>query len=391
MARRCTLGFEEGGTTPFAALGLSTVTTAGNGENSMVTSATTAPHSGTYCYRSRTTAPLAGSIASITKSTGVSKTSGTAWLVGMFKWHTHSAGTLSFADIQNSSATSVYRVGITAGHLLVLTNLITTTAQTGANALAADTWYRLELTMLVDNAAGALTLNAYVGDSLTVYDTLTITGEDTLTTNIQRLRMGLTVASSNDWDFYFDDWRWVDDAAGAGDTAVPGPGKLALMPVASDVAVTWTPTSGGTNALMVDDVPGDPDDATTTTTDSGTTNVDRLALTALPAEVPSDAVISLVSVEARLSAGAASQTMITRVWDEVGTSTDSAVLSLGNGTWSNFFLAALTAGKTKANLNAFNVGYKGNTGVSAKSVTAIWMNVEWIEASGSKPMFRPVS
>ncbi len=75
------------------------------------------------------------------------------------------------------------------------------------------------------------------------------------------------------------------------------------------------------------------------------------------------------------------------IWDEGGTQTNGPTTVLNDSTafalmGTNDHLVLNTSGKTKANLDSFDVGYEPLT-ASNTFVTAVWVNVEWKAAAAS--------
>jgi hypothetical protein len=135
----------------------------------------------------------------------------------------------------------------------------------------------------------------------------------------------------------------------------------------------------------VDDEPGTPDDASGYNTSSTANNEDRLNVTALPSEVPSDADIILVDVYDRWDGNGTTGTRQGRalLWDESGSQTNGLThtrcdIAAGNWTIANTAQhIVFDAGtRTKANIESFDVGYEPLNNAECR-VTAIWANVEW--------------
>jgi len=349
---------------------------------------TTSPHSGTY--RMVTNNAAASSI--VRAQLAANKTSGTLFI--RFYFNTPTAAPASNVEIfrnQSNAASNALGVQLLTTGVLRLQNSVSSTTTDGAQVLAIDTWYRIEIRHLIADSGGEMELRLYLGDSTSALETLSITNEDTMPTNIALLRFGK--GSSIGGVFRYDDIA-INDAQGSFQNSWPGPGKIYLVKPDADVSVAWTKsgTPEATNWQGVDELPGAPNDATDFNSDSGTTNVDRLGLGDLGAEVTSDADIILADVYARVRGGAASQTMILRIWDQGGTSSDGPSIALPNATWGILTFTehlVFNAGtRTKANIADFNAGYKGNSGASAKDVTALWVNVEWIESAGAQAASR---
>jgi hypothetical protein len=154
--------------------------------------------------------------------------------------------------------------------------------------------------------------------------------------------------------------------------------------------VAWTKNgvncSGTTNSDCVDDVPGTPDDLSGYN-EATAAATDRLNTTGLGAEVPSDADIISVTVLARFGGDSTAGTRQCRVsiWDETGTKTQGPVTSLcdingWNVMGTNDRLVFDAGTRTKADINDpdFDIGYEWIA--ATNRVTALWANVEWIEA-----------
>lgn len=260
--------------------------------------------------------------------------------------------------------------------------------------LALDTWYRMELRHLISDTVGELELNWYIGDSTTAEETLSLTGIDTLPTTVQRFFYGHN--DDANVDIFYDDVA-INDTNGSFENSCPGPGKVFLLEPSGDNSVNWTQdgsSAEATNWEGVDDLPGAPDDGVTY--NSATTNLtDKLDMTNLGAEVPSDADIILVDVYGRQgSDGTAGARVIDfELWDEADSqSTLLDVFADLNG-WAICNTAehlVFDAGsRTKANIDSFRVGYSRSIGGSNEiRITAQWVNVEWIEAVAAPP-FRP--
>lgn len=396
MSRLFTCGFEEGN--------FSTVLNAGivawtGGAGSSVTVVTTSPHSGQYHMRQP---GGAANVGGPRRDLNSAKTSGTVFYRVYWNPATlpTSGTTVRIFLVKSGGASEAFNVRYnrTTGFVELVNVANASDTVSGGQAISAGTWYRIEVRHFIHDTLGELQMKLFAGDSTTPLDDIACAVGDTLPTSIQQIFIGSETSVNDGRVFYYDDVAINDDGTGLSDgqTSWCGPGKIALMVPASDTGtVQWTlggSAPAATHFGGVSEVPTvAPDDGTTNNTDSGTTNVDRLGLTAMPSEVTSDATIILADTSARVSADAASQTMILRMWDESSATTDSLSISLGNGTWatttSTQHLVVNTAGKTKANLNNFNIGYKGNSGASAKRVSVLWTNVEWLEATGPPPAY----
>lgn len=381
MARLFTDGAEQ------AAGQLTTQWTAN--DNTAPTFVTTAPHSGTYHYRCNTSASQSG----VRRDLASAVTSGTYFT--RFYWR---AATLPNANvIVHVAAASTS--GNAGAHILYdninaqfqVKNVVSTNVAQGTVTLTTGTWYRVELKIVVSDTVGSIEMKYFIGDSTTPLETLTPTGTDTMVTNSQRFYFG-SFNVANTGDTYFDDIA-INDATGSFQNSYPGPGKIFTLKANGDNAVAWTKSGSApaaTNWQGVDETPTvAPNDGTDYNGDSGNTNVDRLNLTDMGAEVTSNAVIALVDVYARVACGAAvANNMLLRIWDEAATSTDGPTMTVNGTTWRIMSTAEHlvydAAGKTKANLDSFSAGYVGSgAATDERRVTALWANVEWLEAAAA--------
>jgi len=159
--------------------------------------------------------------------------SGTATLVG---WNGYSATSMAIrfyynpgptlpskvmrlADIRNSSGTAA-RVELSAANQLFIQNAAGTTLTTFPDALQANTWYRIELTISISASAATINAAYYPADSTTPVDPayFTTTG-NTGTANITQVSIGSAASATWTGTSYFDDL-----AAQPGSTAFIGPG-----------------------------------------------------------------------------------------------------------------------------------------------------------------------
>lgn len=379
MARLFTCGFEENNFTA-TMWSLSTGTTP--------TIATDQKHSGTYALKCATS----GSTALVARYLANVVTAGSLYYrLYLYIANDPSADVSLFENRNQDAATKgVALQYITASQVLRLKNFITATVADFSSTISPATWYRVEIEHAIANVGGSMTARLYAGDSTTLVEEQSITNEDTLPGHIQNNYFGVFLTNSTS-EVWFDDIA-INDSADPGDGSNMswcGPGKIALVYPDTDTAtIEWTPNTGTDHANLVDDVPGTPDDATTYNGDTQATNIDRLNVSALPAEVTSDADILLVDVYARVgnNSTTGSPSMLLYLWDEGGTLTPGPSLSTDINGWricaTNEHLVYNAGSKTKDNVNNFDLGYKGNTADGRnKWITALWANVEWIEAA----------
>lgn len=379
MARKFTCGFEEN-----SIIGGDTMWTTNGGND--FTAETTAPHSGSYHGRSNSTSGIPDKRIILTLPSNL--TSGTLYTRVYFYFVTPPPDTESFIEWRSSGSSSAVQICLaTSGSDRVpRMRYMGSTNVDGTYVFSTNTWYRVEIKHVIDNSTGSFEARFYVGDSTTAVETLTASSVDSLPVNVADFVLGTNTSTA--CETYFDDVA-INDATGSEFNSWVGPGKIAMLKPNSDASVQFTGVGDTTNRYAnVDDLPGDPDDTTTYNYADNTTSVDYFDLTDLPAEVTSNATMICFDVYARVgSTGGTARTGITRIKDEGGTATDGPSYSDAINGWrkmnTNEHYAYNLAGKTKTNVNAFQAGYKGNTGGSNRHrVTALWVNVEWLEATG---------
>lgn len=375
MARLFTCGFEEG------TLAASAMWHGSTGSPQLTT---TVVHSGTYALRCPGSG-LDGVFREIHHSDGTVADEGDVFFIRtMFRV---ASGTIAaqarFMSQRAGGTPANWQVELATDRRIVLVNVANGASITSANPIPADTWVRIEIRHVMSTTAGALEL------FIDGVSQGALTGINSLNAS-SALRHWFNGGNFG-VDIFFDDIA-ANDNTGTFQNGLPGPGKVALLTPDSDVSVTWTragSSPASTNFDGVNDVPGTPDDAVTYNVDSGQTNVDRLSLSDLPAEVPSNAVIRLLDGYARVGSNGTTNTRRLRLklWDNTGALTDGPFLSCDTSSWrissSHERVVYDAAGKTKADIAGFNVGYKGESNAAVEQrVSAVWVNVEWIEAQG---------
>jgi hypothetical protein len=354
---------------------------------------TTTPHSGLNSLRITGT-----SGKSLQRDLATAVTTGhTLWT--RFYWQTNTtAGNSSFFTNKSNAGTGALDLQKLSTGKLRLTNTPTGVTTDSTLTVSINTIYRIEVRQVLHASQGEVEAKIFVGDSLTASDDLQL---GTLDLNTLPAAGNVTQfflqegAASGSITYLFDDVG-INDESGAAFNTWLGPGKIALTYPSADTTVTWT--KGGsapaaTNFQGIFDVPGTPDDSTTlncdTTTCSAaaTTNEDKLGIHTLPAEVTSDAVMTLIDIYGRVNvATAVSGTMALVTWDDAATRTQGPTMTVNSTTWRMLTTAehqvSSLAGKTKANTESYAIGYKALSGTVAKQITALWANVEWLEAAG---------
>ena len=341
-------------------------------------------HSGTYAARiNQTTAVAYARCAFPSKTTG-------SVFAREFKYFTTppNAGA-SLIAISSGGAENSVRYVI-SGTTWQITSVGGGTS-TGTTVLNAGEWYRFELRVLLSDTVGEVEGNLYSDMSTTPLETLNLTNQDTIPTNIQQVYFG-SFGATNTTDLYMDDIA-VNNEAGTFQTSWPGPGKIALTKPASDDTVLWTKTgancSATTNTDCVDDVPGTPDDVSGYNMSATANQEDRLNTTTLPAEVPSDADMILLDVYDRWDGNGSTGTRTGRhlIWDEASAQTNGPTHARCDGEAGNWSIANSAqhsvfdlGTRTKANVESFDLGYEPINSAECR-VTALWGNVEWKAAA----------
>lgn len=362
---------------------------------SVGTASTTSPHSGTYKFSTVSTAAI-----SVLRRALTNHTSGTLYTRFYFETSVAPAGdTIMYEQMRDDAITGGLRLTLLTTGAVKLTNVVSGTTVTSSTILSVNTWYRFELEHLVSDTVGTMTLRLYAADSTTITETLAITAEDTLPTNIGLFYFGKNTAT-NTVVFSYDDIV-INDAIGGGVFGTwPGPGKIYLLIPDSNVSMQWETSAGAADSAdfsTIDDLPGAANDAdynaADTTLDAldALGNIDRLGLTNPGAEVTSDATIISLAVYGRVGSSQTSATHLRlNLWDEAASLTNGPSATCNVNGWrimsDTEVLVYNASGKTKANLNSFNAGYEDITDVIAarpRRISALWVNVEWIEASGA--------
>lgn len=294
-------------------------------------------------------------------------------------------------SVRNIGSLEAFALRLTpTGIVEVWDDIGSTVRISSATQLATDTWYTLEVRHLISDTVGEyeLRIDGTNEGSASGFDTLPGAGVGRITAGTPSFGTSFS---------YFDDIA-INDDTGSFQNSWAGPGKIALIKPDSDVTVTWTRTPANCNDASlnyqcVDEVPGTPNDATDYNVASTITGrLERLGLTDLPAEVPSNATIIAVDVYARVgSNGTSSRRMQLELWNESGGQTGGPIFDVNINGWkilaTSDHLVFDASGKTKANINSFNAGYEPRTDSEARErrVTALWVNVEWLESAAPSP------
>jgi hypothetical protein len=360
--RLFTCGFEENDF-------LNTMWTVTSGTQTITT---TPVHSGTYALEFLTGGDESRDLVA-------AKTSGTLW----YRIEYYKDTTIAAAPIARWFNNNT--IELLAGGTIRLTNTVTSSFDDSSITLVADTWYTIEVEFVISDTVGSLTLRVDGTQEAQ------ITSEDTLATSVSRF----AVQSSFNKVQSFDDIIINDEAGSAPFNTWPGESKIFLLEPSGDNTITWDriPTDT-TNWDRVDDLPGAPDDSTTyihTTVNE----TDKLDLTNLGAEVPSDADIISLDVYGRQGSNGTTGTRVIdfELWDEADSQNTLVDVSAKINGWkicdTDEHLVFDAGSRSKANIDSFRVGYSRSIGGGNEiRITAQWVNVEWIEAAAG-PAFRP--
>jgi hypothetical protein len=389
MARLFSCGFEENNLT-----------------ETMWTSATAAivatpVHSGSYALQVNPSSATESAIRNYASAL----TSGTLFVRVYFRIASLPVGATNAALLGSIGAGGtgawIYLRNTSGVYTARVRNRITLVNADGTSSLSLNVWYRIEMRHLISDTVGQIEARLYTGDETTPLETWGIgafsggngTDEDTLPTSVTRVVVGNT--DSETFDYAVDDVA-VNDTSGTFQTSWIGPSKFYLLVPNTEVSIGFTPNTGTDNSANVDDVPGAPDDDTTYNSSATADTEDRLGLTALGAEVPSDADIIAVYVYARIrgEGTTASRTCRVLLWDEGGAQTNGPTTPLNDSTAYRIMTTAEhliydASGKTKANIDSFDAGYEPLSN-HATRVTALWVNVEWLEAAAGGGLVGPL-
>jgi hypothetical protein len=317
------------------------------------------------------------------------------------RWTTlPSSATPSLLENSGSGGTTLSVKVIGGGSpVLRLGNGTTGTTALMTTVLSTSVWYRIEVSHVLLDAGGSMELRLYSDMGAIPLETVSITGEDTLRTNVTQFYFG-SLGGNSTQDFYMDDIVLNTSAGVAPFNTWAGGTKFALLKPTSNSSVTWTRAgancSGTTNADCVDDEPGPPDDASGYATSSTANNEDRLNVASLPSEIPSDADMISLTVYDRWDGNGTTGTRQGRhlIWDEAGAQTNGPThtrCDVTAGSWSIATPSQITVldlgTRSKANVGSFDLGYEPLNTAECR-VTAIWGNVEWKPAPSASPRRR---
>jgi hypothetical protein len=302
---------------------------------------------------------------------------------------------LAILRMRNSGNAEFAQLRITpTTFVLNVFNLPTGNSRSSTQTFELDVRYRVEMRHRLSATLGQIEVRIYLGEETTPLDTFGIgnfaggsgTDENTLNTNFQRFDFGVTV--SHTADIVVDNFILNTDVGGGVFGTWIGPSQVIVAKPDSIVgAAQWedgaTGAPGLNNALNLADVPGTPDDATFNREDDTLNAIDRLRLTNMPAEMPSDAILIAVDVYARIGSNQTSTNQgRLKLWDQAGTVTDGPAMEFNVSGWkivaTTEHLVYDATGKTKANLDSFDVGYESTTQATRqKNISALWANVEF--------------
>jgi len=97
--------------------------------------------------------------------------------------------------------------------------------------------------------------------------------------------------------------------------------------------------------------------------------------------------MKVLDVYARVSASTSTGNMALKIWDDGGNGTEGTSFVLNSSTWriltgsehQPFDIST----KTPSLVNSFSIGNKAKSVNVEKRISALWANVEWIEATAA--------
>jgi hypothetical protein len=358
-------------------------------------------HSGTYSVQPALAGP--GGDDSLTKVLATGISSGTFWT--RFYFHASQEGANNFWAWIHQLRAGFTTCGIVQYNPNTRKMRIVNDLEAGdpsaeaSVALTAGTWYRVILRTLISDTVGELELRIYELESTTLHTSASMSGQDTNPGAYTRFHWGKMAGfGTMDAVLSFDDFA-INDDTGTFENTEPGPGKIALVKPNGDNSVTWTKDGSApaaTNFEGVDDVPGAPDEGVTYNSKSSN-GTDKLDLSNLPAEVPSDADIILLDVYGRQGSDGTTGTrnLTYELWDEADAQTTGPAVDCKISGWriadSDEHLVFDAGARSKADIDSFRVGYQRNHGGGNEDrITAQWVNVEWTESAAAPDPLPPL-
>ena len=343
-----------------------------------------------------------GGTVNVRRNLSASVTSGTYYVRAYVRVTATPAGARGmFSSGQNANANG-FQVRLSNTRAVLIRNQVTPTEVTGP-VLALNTWYRIEVRHLISDTVGQVECRVFEVSGTTETEVAGSpfgignftggngTNEDTLPTNIQTFFFGDIQTGGGSYPGQMDDIA-INNATGSFQTSWPGAGKIALAEPGGETAMGWEDeTAGASLYTNVNDLPGTPDDANYNKEDDTDAQIDQMILATLPAEIPADADMILMDLYARVgSTQVAATTGRLKIWDEASVLTNGPNVDFAINGWrilsvgpTNEHQVFDLGTRTKANVQDFDIGYENITNVAtrARRVSALWANVEWIEAA----------
>ena len=392
MARILTCGFEENKITAGAVIWSGVGSAAGAVQ-------TTTVHSGTYAWESAT-----GAAHDVHRQLSAALTSGTIYVRFYFRMAAAPSATRKIFENYSTGIVYSVRLSILTTGVIRLTNVPNASATFDGPTLAANTWYRIEIRHLISDTVGQMEVRVFEVSGTTETEMAGSpwgdgnfaggdgSDADTLGTGVQRFAFGNADGS---WgaSIFIDDVA-LNDTSGSFQTSWPGAGKIAFIEPASDTSITWEDDDlvAAATFANINELPGAAVDTAYNVETVTLNSIDQFGITALPAEVPSDADMILMDLYARVGSDQANAaTARFKIWDETPTLTTGPNIDCGINGWrigsvgtTNEHQVFDLGTRTPANVNSFNIGYENLTDVAGRDrrVSTLWANVEWIEGAG---------
>lgn len=286
---------------------------------------------------------------------------------------------------ENSGGGIAQRFQLLTTGVLRMNNFAIPSSSDGSTTLSNNTWYRLEVEVLLSDTVGTITVN------LDGNTEIAMTGLDTLNTNLYRFRIGaFSGGEDRTNNTYYDDIA-INNETGSFQTSWPGPGKISIVVPASDDTVTWTEVgacSGVGRYDCVNELPATALDLTDYT-ETTTVQTDRLNLATLSSEIPSSADITVLNLVGHFGGASTTGTNTIRlsIWDDSSTESNGPTVAFCDVVgWAGWTATAFDPGtKTKSDIQNYDIGYEPVSLAQTCRTSSLHLLIEWIESGTSIP------
>jgi hypothetical protein len=149
---------------------------------------------------------------------------------------------------RDNVAAQVFRIVTdTTGKITLRVGGTNTLVGTGANSMSVNTWYRVEWVINV-GAVAQVDVRVYLGDSTTLFDSVTSASANTGTNNVAEMNIGIFTSTASVPQYYLDDIV-------ASDGSFPGPAVVSVTDSAGSIR-PLTAADSVTAAVAVTDTAG---------------------------------------------------------------------------------------------------------------------------------------